>query len=79
MVDWAKYGAIRVVEVVVALESRIQSQGVPVVLVMVIRQHTIQQLILAVHVVEVEQGLPQKPVLLVMEIKYLPIPTVRTP
>ena len=76
VVDWAKYGAIRVVEVVVAMDSRIQPQGVPVVLVMVIRQHPIQQLILAAHVADPAQDLSQKPVILVVEIKYLLIPII---
>ena len=62
-----------------AMESRIQPQGVPVVLVMVIRQHPIQQLILAAHVADPAQDLPQKPVLLVTEIKYLLILIVCAP
>ena len=77
-VDWAEYIVIRVVEVVVAMELRIQPPGVPVVLVTVIRPHHIQQLILAVHVAEVEQDLSPKLVLPVTEIKFLQIHIVHT-
>ena len=77
-VYWAKYSVTQAVEVVEAMELRIQLPDALVVLVTVIKPRPILQLIPAVLVAAAEQDLLPKLVLLVAETKCLPILTAHT-